>query len=371
MVRSFRADGASRAVLNLLQHLSPPIRVTAVSLDGSGTLRPAFESAVSRLGGEVQVLPTGWRDVARTAMLIRRHEWLRGIDVVAASLMRPDAVGRRLVAETGHPYLLIEHGLHAWSDKSVLLRPFIRRWYSRTLPEHSAIVAVSPKVQRDLLAEGIPPDRIRLIANGVPAGPLPTPQERAKARASLQLPADATVVAIVGGLTANKRPRLAVEAVAQLRRTIPNAVLVVCGEGPLGSRLESLARQIGVPAHFTGSLPSAQPVYTAADLLIHPSTQESFGLVAMEALAAGLPVVARAGSGLEALLPPSPAAFLVGDDDPNSWATALQCALETPNTIETYRNLYVREQYSPDLTARGYEEVIRELATNGRLAIAH
>ncbi|SBT55094.1 glycosyltransferase [Micromonospora narathiwatensis] len=113
--------------------------------------------------------------------------------------------------------------------------------------------------------------------------------------------ADHTEVLLVhcARLSVEKRPELAVAALARLRRDGVPAVLVMAGDGPLRSALAR--RAAGLPVHFTGFLPDRTrlaALLASADVVLAPGPVETFGLAGLEALACGTPVVANAASAL-------------------------------------------------------------------------
>ncbi|RZU73738.1 alpha-1,6-mannosyltransferase [Micromonospora kangleipakensis] len=120
--------------------------------------------------------------------------------------------------------------------------------------------------------------------------------------------ADATEVLLVhcARLSVEKRPELAVDALARLRRAGVPAVLVMVGDGPLRSAL--VRRSAGLPVHFAGFLPdrtALAALLAAADVVLAPGPVETFGLAGLEALACGTPVVANAASALPEVIGPA------------------------------------------------------------------
>ncbi|WFF03182.1 glycosyltransferase [Micromonospora sp. WMMD964] len=100
-------------------------------------------------------------------------------------------------------------------------------------------------------------------------------------------------------LSPEKRPELAVQALAELRRAGVPAVLVMAGDGPLRGALARRAE--GLPVTFTGFLPDRAAVaalLASADVVLAPGPVETFGLAGLEALACGTPVVVNAASAL-------------------------------------------------------------------------
>ncbi|MBG6102564.1 MULTISPECIES: glycosyltransferase [Micromonospora] len=113
--------------------------------------------------------------------------------------------------------------------------------------------------------------------------------------------ADATELLLVhcARLSPEKRPELAVQTLAELRRAGVPAVLVMAGDGPLRGALAR--RAAGLPVTFTGFLPDRAAVaalLASADVVLAPGPVETFGLAGLEALACGTPVVVNAASAL-------------------------------------------------------------------------
>ena len=131
----------------------------------------------------------------------------------------------------------------------------------------------------------------------------------------------------VGRLTAQKRVAIALEAHAQLLKNDPELQLTIIGEGPERSALEAQAHRLGTGHRvtFTGLAKSSLVARTMgrADLFLFPADREGFGLAAVEALAAGVPVIAcRDGGGVLDILR-EPGAGVIVDPDPTRMAQAV------------------------------------------------
>ncbi|GAB2909113.1 glycosyltransferase [Streptomyces mayteni] len=116
---------------------------------------------------------------------------------------------------------------------------------------------------------------------------------------------DEVLLAMCSRLSPEKRPGLALDALAELRRRGVPARLVIAGDGPLLGRLRERATAAGLPVVFSGHVgdPADLAVLQAtADIVLAPGPAETFGLAAMEALACGTPVVANSRSAVPALL---------------------------------------------------------------------
>ena len=187
-----------------------------------------------------------------------------------------------------------------------------------------------------------PAGRIRVVPPGVDTG-LFRPRHRDQAKNALGL-AGHRVVMFLGRLQRFKGPDVAIRAVGDAFRRDPSGtedvVLVVVGgpSGPDGpaeaSRLRRLARELRLEdrVRFLPPRPHHElpEVYAAADVLVMPSRSESFGLVALEAQACGVPVVASAVGGLLTVVDDGGSGFLVPGNDPAGFADRLLAVLSDP-----------------------------------------
>ena len=149
--------------------------------------------------------------------------------------------------------------------------------------------------------------------------------QKIRARAQLGLPSDAPLVLFVGNDYLKKGLPALLHALA-----LPEAAglqLAVVGQPRHRARCEALAHKLGVHArvHFLGSLADVAPAYQAADLLAHPTTEDTYAMVVLEALAHGLPVVVSGPRhcGISAVLAPDDAVQLADPQDAQALAQAL------------------------------------------------
>lgn len=192
---------------------------------------------------------------------------------------------------------------------------------------------------------------VRHIPNGIsPRAPL-TDDERASARASLGLPQDARVVAIVGRLSVEKGHAHLFRA---LRRAGVHATVLVAGEGPLEPQLRAEAE--GLDVRFLGFVPETRRVYAACDLVAMPSSTEGLPLVALEAMSLGRPVLASSVGELPVLLAGG-AGLLVPPGDEAALSDALRRALSSRPLREAVAErgrARVRDEYGLSRMAERY-----------------
>ncbi|CAO3403720.1 Glycosyltransferase [Azospirillum palustre] len=150
---------------------------------------------------------------------------------------------------------------------------------------------------------GVPPERIHRVPGGVDADRYDLPDSRQRARARLGWPPGRPTVLTVRRLVKRMGLTALVDSMAELRRRVPDVLLVVAGRGPEAAALQDRIGALGLEEHvrLLGFVPDAHlPLaYRAADLCVMPSQAlEGFGLTALESLAAGTPVMVTPVGGL-------------------------------------------------------------------------
>lgn len=156
-----------------------------------------------------------------------------------------------------------------------------------------------------ILAEryGVQPERIHRVPGGVDADRYDLPDSRHQARARLGWPQGRPILLTVRRLVKRMGLTALVDAMVELRRRVPDVLLVVAGRGPEAAALQDRIGALGLEEHvrLLGFVPDAHlPLaYRAADLCVMPSQAlEGFGLTALESLAAGTPVMVTPVGGL-------------------------------------------------------------------------
>lgn len=163
--------------------------------------------------------------------------------------------------------------------------------------------------------------RVEVVPNAIDTTTVhpATSEERAAARAQLNVPVDARVVAWVGRLAEGKQPVLAAQAGYRL-----DGVMLIAGSGPLSAQMEAFAD--GASVRVLGHLADPSVVYRAADVFLFTSNGrgEGYPYSLLEAAAYDLPIVVNAGAGIGAEL--RGAAVAVAEDTPQALAEALMAA---------------------------------------------
>lgn len=260
--------------------------------------------------------------------LVHSHYWLSGW------------AGRLARERLGVPLVHSFHTLGAVKNRALAPgdtpEPAWRlRGEERIVHTADRLIAPTGEEANDLVSlYGASPDAVRIVAPGVDTDRF-RPGVPVAAKAALGLEGR-RVVLFVGRLQPLKRPDVAIRAIAGLVSARPDlardVTLVVVG-GPSGAggisaeSLRALAGSLGISAHVDVRDPVAHALlpdyYRAADVVIMPSTTESFGLVALEAQACGTPVVATDAGGLRAAVRNGTTGILIASDDPAVYGDAV------------------------------------------------
>jgi glycosyltransferase involved in cell wall biosynthesis len=264
--------GAERLVLDLCRRASPGFAHAVAPLHPTGSLRASFQQA----GIPIHDLGR-WRGGPGLLALGRIARLSRRFDLVHTHLWAGDVWGRLGAGLAAHPAVVgTEHNTRPEASWRQALA-------ARLAPLSHRIVAVSEAARQGLLAAGVAPARLRVIENGVDLARF-TPAPRARGRVRRVL--------AIGRLVPQKGFDLLVQAMAGL----PELELRIVGEGPQADQLR------GPQVELRGWVPDVPALLSQAELVVVPSRWEGFGLVAVEAMASGVPVIASDVPGLREVL---------------------------------------------------------------------
>lgn len=268
-------------------------------------------------------------------------------DAIHANYWLSGVAGHLLKHEFDVPLISTFHTLDRVKAEAVdLAEPALRAQAEAEVIGCSDAVLASCTVEAEQLVDlyDAPPDRIEIVAPGVDHAFF-SPGDYRQARRALGLPTDKPIILFVGRIQPLKALGVAVEALSEIvhgptssrqyRRRggsapLSDAILVAVGgpSGPQGeaevARIRALATTLGLAGHLRLVPPQGHEMlstyYRAADVVIVPSRSESFGLVALEASACGVPVVASAVGGLTTLVDHGSTGYLVDGRDPAVFA---------------------------------------------------
>jgi glycosyltransferase involved in cell wall biosynthesis len=275
---------------------------------------PGAEEFASRLDGAgvpVDRLrisgPGGPRTLARLTRIVRRQR----PDILHTHLVHADfhgLVAGRLarvpvLVSTKHGFNPFREGrLFATADRAV----------ARLADVHVAISAGLARYLEE--REGFDASSFEIVHYGIEPGPDPAP-----------LPG-APRLAIVGRLIPIKGHDVLLRALAAVRRDMPELTLEVAGDGPLETELRSTVTRLGLDdvVSFLGHVEHVEPVFGRAEVVVVPSHGEGFGMVALEAMERGRPVIASAVGGLPEIVEDGRTGLLIRSGDVDALSAALR-----------------------------------------------
>jgi glycosyltransferase involved in cell wall biosynthesis len=293
----------------------------------------------------------------------------RGVDVLHAHQLLSPATAALLASGLCRlPLVVTAHASGAVGDVASLARqgPLGMARLLALRRRADAFVAVASPIVEELLAAGVPEERVHAIPNGVDTRHhVPVDDaERRRARRALGLPPVPTVV-YAGRLAPEKGVDILVDAWADARRRGSLATLALVGDGPERAALERRARDHGIlgAVRFAGSAEDVAPWLRAADAFVLPSRTEGLSLALLEAMATGLPVIATDVGGTPAAA--GGTAVLVPPADPATLGAALSALLEEPGraaALGAAARRRVLEEYGILQVARRHLALYREVA---------
>jgi glycosyltransferase involved in cell wall biosynthesis len=300
-------------VLGLTTHLRRTGQCSVVATDPRGELYRRLRGA----GLAVRPLP------------VRNH-----LDLYAGYQLRRLVRTERY--DLVHFHTARAHALSPWLNDLGIPRVVTRRmdypikggWFTRWLYTGcvNVVVAISDGVRAALLAGGIPAAHIRLIPSGIDTARfVPDSVVRARTRAALGVTEQDIVVLSVGALTERKSHQTLLQAAHGIRQRGHRLRYLICGDGPLRAALEKEVRALELTpvVQFAGFCSDVIPYLAAADVFVHVPVWEGLGIAVIEALAAGLPVIASRVGGIPELIDDHTTGVLVPAQDPYALADAL------------------------------------------------
>lgn len=248
-----------------------------------------------------------------------------------------------------HHYLpVLPHGLGRW-----LARSFTRS----QCDDVRALIAPSEPMRAVLLEYGVATP-IHVLPTGLPADRF-RPGDGSAFRARAGLAPDTPLVTYIGRVAHEKNIGFLVQMFREVLARVPRAMLVIAGEGPARTALQQQVASLGLArhVHFAGYLERDTVLldcYAAADVFVFASRTETQGLVLLEAMAQGAPVVSTAELGTRSILVPGSGALVVAEE-PHAFAAAVVRVLENPQLREELAQrgrVYARSWSSSAMAAR-------------------
>jgi len=335
--------------------LLPALRAAGVDarflgLDVPGTDAPLFYERLDEQGVPNRRVRCGPDVSPRMARDVVRAVRAERPDLLHTHLVHADVYGAIAAATTRVPYVSTRH-----NDDRYLLGPF--RYLDRGFARGARrLIAISDAVRLFLEAAGHDPAKLTTIRYGLdelPSAPsVPTPEQAG-------IPADARLAVAVGRLIEQKDHATLLRAFALVHEQQPDAHLGILGSGPLEAATRALVEDLGLAGAV--ALPGRTEIrdwLDRADVFVHTSRWEGFGIVLLEAMLAGLPIVATRVSAVPEVVADGETGALVDAGDVDGVARELGSLIADPARRERLGSAGRERAHSEFSVARMTERTI-------------
>ena len=262
--------------------------------------------SLHRAGVEIVSLHAGNR-FARLRALPRLARLARQAEIVQCTIWDASLWGRIAAILARRPVVVADHATHReihTSSKGASRERWVALHNRLLDPFTFATVSVAATQRAVLLGEGVAPQKIVYIPNGLPIAAMRAAAAGAPPRAEFGVPDDVPTVMQVGIFRSVKNQIGALEAIAGIRAAGSNAHLLFVGDGPTKHEIEAKATALGAEewVHFFGMRSDVPEMLSLADLLVQPSLADAMPMTVLEAMALGVPIVASAIGDIPAML---------------------------------------------------------------------
>jgi len=270
------------------------------------------------------------------------HAHLFHASVLVASIRQP--TGARLVLSHQHG----DHFRAIGAPGLELLDRIAGRRFDR-------VVGCSAYVERHLIEHyRYPPRRVSVVRNGWGGAPMPHVDA-----------AEPPTVLCVAHLRTQKNHRMLIDAIARVREHVPDVRLQLVGDGPERGALEARARGLALngTVEFCGDIADVWPVLARARVFALASDYEPLGIAALEAMAAGVPVVATDVGGLPEIVQDGLTGFLVPAHDTAALAERIERLISDSTLASSFgeHGRRLAEDHRAQRTVEGYAQVYSDL----------
>lgn len=297
------------------------------------------------------------------------------LDIIHAHISEPgiESAALKYVKKKKKPFIITLHGDPQENSESFIKRLYISFYTKHKLPKilSCADLIISPS--RNYVDEsrflGKYKHKIRVITHGINVEQFQIKDSREECRKKLNIPVNKHIVLFVGHLGPYKGPHVLIETLPEVIKHVPDTMVLFAGSGEMKSNLKKLSEKIGVSKHvrFEGFIKeSLKPLYyKSADVFVLPSinTLEIFGIVNLEAMASGLPVIASNLCGISEIIEDGKSGLLVPPSDVNALTNSIIYLLEDENLRKKMSANAIKRAkgYSWAKVAEETERVYREV----------
>ncbi|PWB70940.1 hypothetical protein C3F09_08395 [candidate division GN15 bacterium] len=249
-------------------------------------------------------------------------------------------------------------------------RDLIHAWQYRTIDAFvSPLPILAEQAKRQTV---VPPEKIYVIPHGIELEQFTHRLDRAEARRALNLPPDATIIGIIGRLDPKKAQHIGIRALARLHKRGLRPHLLIVGDSTIGEgdnyrlNLEKLVAESGLTefVHFRPYQEWPELAYAAMDIFVLTSQSETYGLVTIEAMTSGLPVIGTDSGGTIDIIDHERTGLRYAPDDDSALAEALMRFLTDPalaSKLAAQGKQDALAKYSHTKQCESWEQLLRTI----------
>lgn len=323
LVEDLRIGGMERVVADIVSNLDRSrYDVSVWCLSGGGETADRIRSA------GIDVVEQNIRSYYNPFNILKLARLFRasGPDIVHTHTYFTNTIGRLAGVFAGVRVLVTHvHSVYSqYKARNIFIERFLSRYTDRIITCSDAVKDFAVRV------EGICPEKVITIYNGIDVSRFEKSARGRAVRATFGVTEDSvSVLVTVASLGPRKGHADLLDAFSEVVRDHPDARLLFVGDGPLRKDLEEQARrlELGGRVIFAGARYDVPEILAASDVFVLPSVIEGLGIAAIEAMAAGLPVVATNTGGLPEVVKDGFSGLLVPVNDPVSLARAVNSIL--------------------------------------------
>lgn len=333
---------------------------------------PGYHNTLTDLGYEVIYLGFSKKslEIFNPFVITKLSGILRqkNIDIIHCQKHKPTIYGSLAALVAGNISVIAHvHGLartRSWKRK-------LTNWI--LLRGVKKIVAVSESVRKDVISNnwGLDPHKVITVKNCIDLSTIDRIRiSKGESRAQLGLAEDEIVFGTVGRLAATKGQSYLIEAFALVKERIPNARLVITGNGPLFSELEKKAANLGVASSvlFTGYRNNVFEMLRAFDIFVLPSLAEGLSIALLEAMASGLPIIASDVGGIPEVFGNCKCGKLVKPKEVRSLAAAMieisYLDNDSKKDLGAHGRTRIEEEFTADVMIKKLTELYESVLNN-------
>jgi glycosyltransferase involved in cell wall biosynthesis len=351
--------GAEVQAYSLIREIN---RIPRIHLQVITFNKGILASKLAQLGIRTNIIEEKDHNIASIIINIYKLLKKQNIDIIHAHGYKENLAGG-IAAKLLHTKLVRTHHGKGMLEVS-LVHTVIERVNESLLT--NKLISVSSELKEYLVTHKFSKNKIRVILNGVIAGPFQKLDDEQELKNHLRIRDDCTVIVTVGRLVSVKGHKYLLQGAKQIVKKNSKVIFLIVGDGPLLAEMKSLSHFLGIEDHvrFTGFCPDPIPQLKLADIFIMTSLHEGIPMALLEAMSLNKPIIATGVGGIPEIISNGYNGLLIPPGDSGAIADAclkLMTDVEMRSCLAKNAFNDVQNKYSLKITERATLNLYREL----------